>query len=111
MRWYACLPALAVTLFVATSTAARDKVPLVGVVISGDPQSPSPAHVRQRDAFLRGMADLGYVEGRTVGYDLRFWGNDTASIATIMAEFARTPVDIIVTQATVGAHEIGRAHV
>jgi len=78
---------------------AHARSPLVGVVIYGNPGDPITS--TYRDAFLRGMADLGYVEGRNISYDVRFWGNQPSGIGSIMEDLARKRVDVILTHGTV----------
>ena len=86
---------LALLTFLAAPTdmAAQSsgKVSRVGYVRSGTPDiDPYRAH------FLRGMRDLGYVEGRNVAYEFRHYGDNAATASSIMHELVRLKVDIIV---------------
>ena len=73
---------------VAQSTG---KVARVGYVRSGTADiDPYRAH------FLRGMRELGYVEGRNVAYEFRHYGDDVATAQLIMDELVRVNVDVIV---------------
>ncbi|HEX9465020.1 MAG TPA: ABC transporter substrate-binding protein [Alphaproteobacteria bacterium] len=54
-----------------------------------------------REAFLRGMHDLGYVEGRDFVLELRFWGNDDrTALASSVEDLVRLKVNAIVTPGT-----------
>ena len=47
------------------------KIPRIGVLLPGGPASSSP----RTKAFLDGLKDLGYVEGRTIAIEWK-WGDD-----------------------------------
>jgi len=85
---------------VAWPLAARGqqagKVPRVGYIRAGTPHN-DPF----REEFLRGMHDLGYVEGRNVAYELRHYGDDVESIPSLIGDLLRANVDIIVAGGTV----------
>lgn len=55
----------ALVLFASLSTAQEAKLPRVGVILN---DSPGPLF----DSFRRGLAELGYVEGRSVIFEARF---------------------------------------
>lgn len=48
------------------------------------------------DAFLQGMRELGYVEGKNLALDARFADGKTESVATHVAELVRLKPDVIV---------------
>jgi hypothetical protein len=54
-----------------------------------------------REEFVRGMRDLGYVEGRNITYDFRHYGDDVESIPSLINDLLRVKVDIIVAGGTV----------
>lgn len=60
-------------------------------------------------AFVRGMRELGYVEGRNLVIEYRWAGNDFARMQPMADELARLPVDIFVTAATPGITAAARA--
>jgi putative ABC transport system substrate-binding protein len=63
----------------------------VGYVRSGTPDiDPYRTH------FLRGMRELGYVEGRNVAYEFRHYGDSVATAQSIMNDLVRMKVDVIV---------------
>jgi ABC-type uncharacterized transport system substrate-binding protein len=53
--------------------------------------------------FRQGLRDLGYVEGQHVTIDARSTGGAPDRTAAVVAEFARLPVDVIVTWTTPAA--------
>src|SRR5262245_58901276 len=67
------------------------KIPRVGYIRAGtldnDPY---------REEFVRGMRDLGYVEGRNIAYEFRHYGADAESIPALISDLLRAKVDIIV---------------
>ena len=50
---------------------------------------------------MRGMHDLGYVEGRNIAYEFRHYGDDVESIPSLIGDLLRANVDIIVAGGTV----------
>ena len=67
-----------------------DKTPRVGYIRAGNPNN-DPF----RDEFVRGMRDLGYVEGRNIAYEFRHYGDDIESIPLLINDLLRAKVDII----------------
>ena len=49
---------------------------------------------------MRGMRDLGYIEGRNVTYEFRHYGNDVESIPSLISDLLRAKVDVIVAGGT-----------
>ena len=59
-------------------------------------------------AFLQGLRDLGYVDGKSVQIDLRSADGDFAKLPALAADLVRTKPDVIasiVTQATLAARD------
>ena len=54
---------------------------------------PQPVH----EAFLQGLREFGYVEGRTIAIEYRWAGLNPDRLREAAAELARLPVDLIVT--------------
>jgi putative tryptophan/tyrosine transport system substrate-binding protein len=71
------------------------KTPRVGYIRAGTPNN-DPF----REEFVRGMRDLGYVEGRNITYEFRHYGDDVESIPSLIGDLLRVKVDIIVTGGT-----------
>jgi putative ABC transport system substrate-binding protein len=68
-----------------------DKTPRVGYIRAGTPHN-DPF----REEFVRGMRDLGYVEGRNITYEFRHYGDDVESIPSLIGDLLRAKVDVIV---------------
>jgi putative ABC transport system substrate-binding protein len=54
------------------------------------------------DAFVAGMRDLGYVEGRNLAIEYRWAANDFSRLEPLAEELSRLQVDAIVTATTAG---------
>src|SRR4029450_11504330 len=67
------------------------KTPRVGYIRAGTPDNDP-----YREEFVRGMRDLGYVEGRNIAYEFRHYGDDAESIPALISDLLRAKVDIIV---------------
>ena len=78
----------------ALAQAAR-KVPVVGYVSAA---SRDDAFTR---AFRQGLAELGYVEGRTIVIEERYAGGDRGRIPELIEELLSRNVDVFVTGGTV----------
>jgi putative tryptophan/tyrosine transport system substrate-binding protein len=72
-----------------------EKTPRVGYIRAGTPNN-DPF----REAFVRGMRDLGYVEGRNIAFEFRNYGDDVDSIASHISDLLQAKVDIIVAGGT-----------
>jgi putative ABC transport system substrate-binding protein len=72
------------------------KVPRIGGLVW---QSASlPVTIQCREAFLAGLRDLGYEEGRNISVEFRYAEGRIERLPELAAELARLPVDIIVLQ-------------
>ena len=67
------------------------KMPRVGYIRAGTPRN-DPF----REEFVRGMRDLGYVEGRNITYEFRYYGDDIDSIPSLINHLLSAKVDVIV---------------
>jgi putative tryptophan/tyrosine transport system substrate-binding protein len=75
------------------------KIPQIGVLLPGTPASFS----LRTKAFLDGLRELGYVEGRTIAIEWK-WGADQLDILSgLAADLVRSNVDVIVTGGTSAA--------
>jgi putative ABC transport system substrate-binding protein len=68
-----------------------DKTPRVGYLRSGASNNDP-----YRESFVRGMRDLGYVEGHNIAFEFRQYGDDVGSIPLLVSDLLRAKVDIIV---------------
>jgi putative ABC transport system substrate-binding protein len=79
----------------------QTKTPRIGVMITGSLDSPE-ARV-QLDAFLLGLRQLGYLEGRNVAIEYRGAGGRIELFPNLAAELVRLEVDLIVAANTPAA--------
>jgi ABC transporter substrate binding protein len=68
-----------------------DKVPRIGVLTPA--QSDATPIL---DALRKGLADFGYMDGKTIRLDFRFAKGNTDALRAHAAELAQIPVDVIV---------------
>jgi putative tryptophan/tyrosine transport system substrate-binding protein len=90
------LLALCAMLFTLTGSAEAQqptKVPLIGY-LSG--VSPS-AETARREAFIRGLRELGYVEGKTIAIEHRYSEGKYDRLAGLAIDLVRLKPDLIVT--------------
>jgi putative tryptophan/tyrosine transport system substrate-binding protein len=81
------------------------RVPRIGVLLPGTPTSFAP---RTR-AFVEGLRDLGYIEGKTVAIEWK-WGQDRVDrLPDLAAELVGSQVDVIVTGGTPATRAIKNA--
>jgi putative tryptophan/tyrosine transport system substrate-binding protein len=81
------------------------KIPRIGVLLPGAPASFS----LRTKAFLDGLRELGYVEGRTIEIEWK-WGDDQLDILSGLAvDLVRSNVDVIVTGGTSAAKALEAA--
>jgi putative ABC transport system substrate-binding protein len=81
------------------------KISRIGVLLPGTPESFS----LRTKAFLDGLRELGYVEGRTIEIDWK-WGQDRVeTLSGLAAELVRSNADVIVTGGTSAAQALKAA--
>jgi putative ABC transport system substrate-binding protein len=95
------LCAFLVALCVSAEAQQRKKIPRIGLL--GNSASTNPA---RNEAFRQGLRDLGYVEGKNIGIEWRFWEGKQDRQRPLAAELARLKVDVIV---AVGSGDIRAA--
>ena len=66
----------------------------IGMLGGSSPTSPEAAHIW--GGFLQGMRELGYVEGRNIVIEGRFYGDSVERLPALAAELVRLDVDVIV---------------
>jgi putative ABC transport system substrate-binding protein len=89
----------------AASAQQSRRVPRIGVLLLGTPDS----FAGRIEAFVEGLRDLGYVDGRTVAIEWK-WGQDRADrLPNLAAELVRSQVDVIVTGGTPAAQALKNA--
>jgi putative ABC transport system substrate-binding protein len=87
----ATLAGAAATWPLAARAQQPGKTPRIGYIRAG-----TPLNDPFREEFVRGMRDLGYVEGRNIAYEFRHYGDDVESIPSLIGGLLRAKVDIIV---------------
>jgi putative ABC transport system substrate-binding protein len=75
----------------------RGKIPHVGILL---PSAPSTAADANLEAFLQGLRDLGYAEGRNIILEYRWAENREDKYPALVADLIRLKVDIIYTSST-----------
>jgi putative tryptophan/tyrosine transport system substrate-binding protein len=88
--------ALGATFFVLCLSAEAQqpaKIPRIGLLVPSSSDSP------RRDAFLQGLRDLGYVEGKNITIEYRYTEGELNRVPDLAAELVRLNVDVIVTAA------------
>jgi putative ABC transport system substrate-binding protein len=84
-----------------------DKTVRVGLLLSGFPET----YVHVDRAFLTGMRELGYVEGRNLVVERRYARLDPSSMRNVAAELANMNLDAIVAGCTGSTRAVQRATV
>ena len=69
------------------------KIPRIGLLV------PSSSDFTRKDAFLQGLRDLGYVEGKNIAIEYRYTKGELNRLPDLAAELVRLNVDVIVTAA------------
>src|SRR5262249_52781273 len=77
----AALGGAAVAWPLAARAQQAGKTPRVGYIRAGTPNNDP-----YREEFVRGMRDLGYVEGRNIAYEFRHYGDDVESIPSLIGD-------------------------
>jgi putative tryptophan/tyrosine transport system substrate-binding protein len=84
---------------------AQERMWRIGVLLAGTPTSFAP----RANAFVQGLRELGYVEGKTVAFEWK-WGEDrTERLPQLAEELVRLDVDAIVTGGTPAAKALKNA--
>ena len=85
----------------AAAAQPTGKIPVVGVVNSGaGPRSPTVDTARQ------GLRNLGYVEGQTIAFDVRFAGMKLEALPNLAADLVRRNVDVILVSGPAGIRAV-----
>ena len=71
--------------------AQRPTLPVIGYLYSGSLET----SVRATPAFLKGLAEVGYVDGRNVAIEYRYADGQYDRLRGFAADLARRPVDVI----------------
>ena len=77
------------------------KVPRIGVLDSGS--AADPENTETRNAFLGGLRDLGYVEGKNIIIDFRYDEGRSERLGEVAEEFVHLKVDVLLGMDTFSA--------
>jgi putative ABC transport system substrate-binding protein len=80
------------------------KVPLVGILTTG-----FGARTGTVDIAREGLRDLGYVEGRTIAFEVRLAGGKPEVFPTLAADLVRRQVDVILVSGPAGLRAASNA--
>jgi ABC-type uncharacterized transport system substrate-binding protein len=75
-----------------------DRVRRIGVLMPGDEND--PVYESRVSVFTQTLADLGWIDGRNVRMDVRWYGDDINRIRALAQELVGLQPDIIVTSST-----------
>ena len=87
----------------ASTAQPQRRIPLIGFL---EPLGRDSDHYRE---FLRGMQELGYVEGKNFAIEARFADGMHERLPALAEELARLKVDVIVVQSTPGVRAVRQA--
>ena len=88
--------AVQLTIGIVAEAQQPTKIPRIGYLSANSP-STSPARIK---AFLQGLRELGYVEGKSIVFEWRFGEGKADRLPALAAELVRLKVDVIVTTAS-----------
>jgi putative ABC transport system substrate-binding protein len=104
-RIFFWLVAAAVVLSVPANAQQAAKVPRLGMLVSGSPET----HGRRVDAFLKSLQDLGYVEGKNIAIEYMYGRGDSKRFADLGADMVRLKPDVIYVSSTALAQAAQKA--
>jgi putative ABC transport system substrate-binding protein len=85
---------------------AQQPLPLVGFISS---RLSAAASATTNAAFREGLAQAGYVEGRTVTIEYHYVGGRLDQLPAIVSHMVRSPVSVIFAQSTIVALAVKKA--
>jgi putative ABC transport system substrate-binding protein len=77
---------------------ATGKVHRIGILGGSGPGTPEASHLWE--SFFTSLRELGYVEGRNLVVESRWYGNATDKLPELAAELVRLPLDVLVVGTT-----------
>ena len=83
------------------------KVPRIGYLMQQDAPAGSPS--RLLEAFLEGLRELGYVEGKNIAIEYRYTEGKNERLPELVAGLVSLKVDIIVAETTMATLEAKKA--
>lgn len=92
----------------ASLAQAQVKVRRIGFLAARSRSTPSNPDILY-DAFVQGMRNLGYIEGRNLAIEWRFADGDYERLPGLAAELVKLKPDVLVSHATPPARALQRA--
>jgi len=89
----------------AAEAQRSGQVPRIGFLSNGKPGPASP----EREAFRRGLRELGWIEGQTVTIEYRWAEGDPSRYPALAAELVQLKVDVIVLSGPPALQAVRRA--
>jgi ABC-type uncharacterized transport system substrate-binding protein len=83
-----------------TSTAFAQQQRILRIGFLALPSRPDQFEGTRFGAFVRGMRELGYIEGKNLVIEWRFAGGEAQRLPELAAELVNAPVDVIVASGT-----------
>ena len=111
MKHRKALLSIALVLFAAPLVAGAQqpgKIPTIGYL--SQQTAPAGSPYRLLEAFLEGLRELGYVEGKNIAIERRYTEGNNERLPELVAELARLNVDIIVTETGMATLQAKRQH-
>ena len=90
---FVLLPALMLTFLHSADAQQANKVSRIGYLSLGSPST----NLGYREAFLQGLRELGYVEGKNIVIEYRYPEGKPDRLPALAAELVRLKVDVIIT--------------
>lgn len=87
---------------IATRAAAQQVVPVVGVLVSGSPESFQPL-------FVEAMRRLGYEPGKNINYNVQSGQGDASQLSALASVLIRANVQVLVARLTPAVMAASRA--
>jgi putative tryptophan/tyrosine transport system substrate-binding protein len=100
--------AATVILPLAARAQQSGQIRKIGLIMGGTEESDPESHARLT-AFRKGLAVLGWIEGRNIRIDYRFAGGDPDRIGDVVTELVRSGPDLIVANTTAATAALKQA--
>jgi putative ABC transport system substrate-binding protein len=90
-RWLLLLSVVCSLLASSTFAESQNKPKIIGVLMSGTAEATMP----YIEAFIHGMNELGWIDGKTVQYIMRFDQDDKRKLPNLASELVALHVDVL----------------
>ena len=79
------------------ASAQAPRIPRVGVLAAGPSPAPAAPVAPTREALLRGLRELGWIDGQSIAFEYRYAAWQLERLPELAADLVRAKVDIIIT--------------